>query len=95
VLIQNTHSRLWDRKGVIESIGENRDYWVRVEGGGKLRRNRRFLRPDKTVEPRKSEVGKKAPPKEAVHQSAPEAEVLVSRKSVRKRQKPDRYQAGK
>jgi transposase InsO family protein len=90
VLVQNASTKLWDRRGIVETVGEHRDYDVRLEGGGIKRRNRRFLRPDKAamqVKPPAAQV-----PSRSVS-PASEAEP-AQRASKRRRKKPDRYQAG-
>ena len=50
VRIQDPTSKLWDRSGVVVSVGKNRDYRVKQPSGRTLWRNRRFLREDRTAE---------------------------------------------
>ena len=46
VLCQNPRSKRWDRSGVITEVCGNRQYFVKVDGSGRLTlRNRRHLRP--------------------------------------------------
>jgi len=45
VRMQNDRSKLWDRVGVIVSIGQHRSYRIKLESGSVLWRNRRFIRP--------------------------------------------------
>ena len=51
VRIQDPTSKLWDRSGIVVSVGKNRDYRVKQPSGRTLWRNRRFLREDRTAEP--------------------------------------------
>jgi len=45
VRVQDHVSKLWDKVGIIVSVGRHRDYRVKFPSGGVLWRNRRFLRP--------------------------------------------------
>ena len=49
LLIQDPRSGLWDRVGVITAVGRRRDYLVRLPSGRIYWRNRRYLRPQRTL----------------------------------------------
>ena len=44
VAVQDTQTRLWNCYGVVVQIGRHRKYFVRLQSGRVLVRNRRFLR---------------------------------------------------
>ena len=46
VLCQNPHTNRWDKSGTITEVLDNRQYYVKMDGSGRLTlRNRRHLRP--------------------------------------------------
>jgi len=78
VRVQNVNTGRWDRTGVIEDVGHNRDYRVRMDGGGHLRRNRIHIRPYKCEKRKERETLA--------------AEMPAQPKMTRRQ--PDRYHAG-
>ena len=44
VRFQDTNSKRWDKQGIIVSVGESRDYRVKMQSGRIYWRNRKFLR---------------------------------------------------
>ena len=49
VLVQDPRSGLWDRTGVVTGIGKRRDFLIRLPSGRILWRNRRYLRPQRSL----------------------------------------------
>lgn len=47
VLVQDPHSKAWNRTGTITAVGARRDYLVKLPSGRLLWRNRRYLRPQR------------------------------------------------
>jgi hypothetical protein len=81
VFLQNQHGNnpnKWDRSGtVMESLG-NDQYWVKVDGSGRLtRRNRRFLRAYTAIDPninQRTQTSWTAPPLATHRDSNPDPE---------------------
>ena len=46
--VQDHTTKLWDKQGIIISIGKNRDYRIEMTSGRKLWRNRKFVKLDHT-----------------------------------------------
>ena len=55
VRIQDHSSRLWDKRGIVISVGKNRDYRIQLQSGRTYWRNRRFIRPNmRTTQPQRN-----------------------------------------
>ena len=101
VSLQDPDTGLWDRTGQVVGIGSHRSYLLKTPSGRTLWRNRRHVRPFRGIvttrpdsNPRRGEVASPAPDpvsRKTVRFSLGESE-LSPRRSVRRRQPPERLQ---
>ena len=104
VVVQDHVTKRWTIKAVIDGPGKNdREYWVKTEAGGRLRRNRRFIRRAATprlpiITPEDINSTPREPKKlrfDANVKDETNAKEKLPRRSSRKRRPVQRYQAQK
>ena len=87
VRVQHHTSKRWDQVGKIERVGANRSYCVYMPSGRRYWRNRKFLRPDKSLPVERKRALKsqlpKTPQAEGASKPAQRKSNRVGKKTVR------------
>ena len=88
VRIQDHVTKRFSIRGVIRDVLGERNYIIKQDEGGELKRNRRFLILDKGCRDVTADINTGSPPKKSVRFKAP---VEEPRRSTRKTKKPQKY----